>query len=155
MKWNNFKYRTIAELISETDIDNMIDAMIDYHDNKGRFYEQYEAERFLKKYVNNHDVFSMIDDIVKREISENYSDQNNFILDELHELNVGLLRNSICSDIIYQISIEARKKSDGRIRFRHNKGEKITNSKQSRVLQRWWLGNSRNRWNSYCSKSFN
>lgn len=125
MKWNNFKYRTIAELISETDIDNMIDAMIDYHDNKGRFYEQYEAERFLKKYVNNHDVFSMIDDIVKREISENYSDQNNFILDELHELNVGLLRNSICSDIIYQISIEARKKSDGRIRFRHNKGEKI------------------------------
>ena len=105
MKWNNFKYRTIAELISETDIDNMIDAMIDYHDNKGRFYEQYEAERFLKKYVNNHDVFSMIDDIVKREISENYSDQNNFILDELHELNVGLLRNSICSDIIYQISI--------------------------------------------------
>ena len=49
MNWEGFQYKEIGETISNSDIDNLIDVMIDNYDKDGKWYEEYNLKESNSK----------------------------------------------------------------------------------------------------------
>ena len=65
MDWEECTYKQIAELISDTDIEKMIDVMVANCDINGKFYESYKVEDFIKSHVHNSEIINLIDEIAE------------------------------------------------------------------------------------------
>lgn len=99
MDWKDCKYASIAQLISDSEVEKMIEVMIENCDKNDKYYDFYKKEELLKTYVHNLDFFTIVDEIARKEIENEYRDNNNFF-DFFEDLKDG---NKICrKDYIYE-----------------------------------------------------
>lgn len=141
MDWKDCNYKQIAELISEAEIDKIIDVMVENSDINGKFYESYKVEEFLKSYVHNFDIINIIEETARREIKNTLDDNKDsigyhqcgkrrrtrkrIVLDDLDDLNIELRKEQICESILCNIAKEAQKKRASRFFNRLHNGDNI------------------------------
>lgn len=129
MDWENCTYKQIAELISEIEINKMIDVMVDNYDINGKFFESYKAEDFLKANVLNSNVLDLIEETARKEIKDKSSRQSKRefyrYYDEFEDTNIHFRKIHICESILLKIAQEARKKRADRVFYRLHNGDKI------------------------------
>lgn len=127
MDWEECTYKQIAELISDTDIEKMIDVMVANCDINGNFYESYKVEDFIKSHVHNSEIINLIDETARKEIKstrENDKDSLAYLI--LDDLNIKLRKEQICENILCQIAKEARNKRYDRVFTRLHAGDNIS-----------------------------
>lgn len=125
MDWETCNYMHLIGIISNDDIDKMIDVMINNCDNNGKCYESYKAEEFLMTHVHNPNLFTIIDEIAHKEIESEENKGRDLSFNDLKEINSFLLKKQICDGILRQIEKEARKKRDYRFFLRLCFGEVV------------------------------
>lgn len=129
MDWEDCTYKQIAVLISDTDIDTMIDAMVANYDISGKFYESYKVEDFVKLHIRSSEVINLIDETAKKEFEKLRDDEKDnleyLVPDDLDDLNIKLRKDHIFESILYHISKEARKKRSDRVFARLHSGDNI------------------------------
>ena len=134
MKWQDFQYKHIAEMIPDEDIKIIIDIIIEDYDNKGKFDLSFNhATDFLFSHVHNKDFYKEFDNIIcqnkKDNTSENQEDdiELDFWLqdDFYNDFYESIEKENICRSIlshIEKVAIQIRKE---RVLFRLKKGEHV------------------------------
>ncbi len=128
MDWKGCKYASIAQLITDSEVEKMMDVMIENCDNNDKYYESFKKEELLKTYVHNSEFFTTIDDIARQEIKKETNgelDPFSFIDSEYREINILLRKEHIYNIILGQIKSIAIKKRNERFFLRLHIGEKV------------------------------
>ncbi len=152
MNWEGFRYKDIAETISNSDIDNLIDVMIDNYDKDGKWYEEYNLKESNSKnsillYLLNRTglektshafefisknaphllkTLDLIDKTARQEIEKEGSinyDPFWFTDSQYKEINIESRIEKIARDILIRISKVAKQKRNNRIFHRLSIGE--------------------------------
>ena len=152
MNWEGFRYKDIAETISNSDIDNLIDVMIDNYDKDGKWYEEYNLKESNSKnsillYLLNRtglektshafdfisknaphllNTLNLIDKTARQEIEKEGSinyDPFWFTDSQYKEINIESRIEKIGRDILIRISKVAKQKRNDRIFYRLPIGE--------------------------------
>jgi hypothetical protein len=160
MDWEGCKFKNIAEIIPNEDVNRMIDVMIDNCDISNNFIDYDNIGGFIESHVHSKDFFA----IIERTIYEEYEKPNsqyskvfsvieynvefeNELLACENEKNaekekVSFLRNEIYRDIIKSIEKTAREKRKNRLYFRLNVGDKVDFNSctlQEVILEKNWF----------------
>ncbi len=134
MDWNDCKYKFIAEKISDTELNTIINIMVDNYDNNYKYYDYHHALLFFETNVHSPEILTLIENTAREEI-ENEGDLVNdspFFLwpfsytdSEYKEEITNNRKEKICGIILDQIERVAREKLADRVFLRLHIGDVV------------------------------